>query len=64
MEDADGGITEGAIRVGGIEVHAARGKVGLVLQDPDAQAIFQRLGITWCSGRRISTCRVISHGNV
>ena len=44
MEDADGGITEGAIRVGGIEVHAARGKVGLVLQDPDAQAIFQRLG--------------------
>ncbi|MDB1321498.1 ABC transporter ATP-binding protein, partial [Bifidobacterium animalis] len=44
VEDADGGITEGAIRVGGIEVHAARGKVGLVLQDPDAQAIFQRLG--------------------
>ncbi|WP_126032115.1 ATP-binding cassette domain-containing protein [Bifidobacterium castoris] len=42
--DADGGVTEGAIDIDGIEVHRARGAVGLVLQDPDAQAIFQRIG--------------------
>lgn len=44
VEDADGGITEGEITIHGVETHAARGKVGLVLQDPEAQAVFQRLG--------------------
>lgn len=44
VEDADGGVTEGEILIGGVETHAARGAVGLVLQDPEAQAIFQRLG--------------------
>ncbi|NEG70228.1 ATP-binding cassette domain-containing protein [Bifidobacterium sp. BRDM6] len=44
VEDADGGVTEGSIAVAGVPVHRAQGKVGLVLQDPDAQAVFQRLG--------------------
>ncbi|KFI60951.1 ATP-binding cassette domain-containing protein [Bifidobacterium cuniculi] len=43
-EDADGGITEGRILIDGTDTHRARGKVGLVLQDPDAQAVFQRIG--------------------
>lgn len=42
--DAEGGVTEGCVLVRGIPVQNARGSVGLVLQDPDAQAIFQRLG--------------------
>ena len=44
VEDADGGVSEGCVLVDGVQVRRARGKVGLVLQDPDAQAIFQRLG--------------------
>ena len=44
VEDADGGVSEGCVLVDGMPVRRARGKVGLVLQDPDAQAIFQRLG--------------------
>lgn len=44
VEDADGGVSEGCVLVDGVPVRRARGKVGLVLQDPDAQAIFQRLG--------------------
>ena len=44
MQDADGGVTEGRILVDGTPVRQARGRVGLVLQDPDAQAVFQRLG--------------------
>ncbi len=44
IEDEDGGISEGCVYVDDIPVRQARGKVGLVLQDPDAQAIFQRLG--------------------
>ena len=44
VEDADGGVSEGCVLVDGVPVRSARGKVGLVLQDPDAQAIFQRLG--------------------
>ncbi|OZG62347.1 ABC transporter ATP-binding protein [Bifidobacterium lemurum] len=42
--DEEGGITEGAVLVDGVPVRQARGRVGLVLQDPDAQAVFQRLG--------------------
>ncbi|WP_125968458.1 ATP-binding cassette domain-containing protein [Bifidobacterium samirii] len=44
VADAEGGVTEGRILVDGIPVRRARGRVGLVLQDPDAQAVFQRLG--------------------
>lgn len=44
VEDADGGVSEGCVLVDGVPVRRARGRVGLVLQDPDAQAIFQRLG--------------------
>lgn len=42
--DLEGGISEGSIYIDGIPVYHAIGKVGLVLQDPDAQAIFQRVG--------------------
>lgn len=42
--DAEGGVTEGRVLVDGVPVTQARGRIGLVLQDPDAQAIFQRLG--------------------
>ncbi|WP_404978522.1 ATP-binding cassette domain-containing protein [Bifidobacterium aquikefiricola] len=42
--DSDGGTTEGSIYVGDQPVYDAIGRVGLVLQDPDAQTIFQRLG--------------------
>lgn len=44
VEDADGGLSEGCVLVDGVPVRQARGRVGLVLQDPDAQAIFRRLG--------------------
>lgn len=44
VEDADGGVSGGCVLVDGVPVRRARGRVGLVLQDPDAQAIFQRLG--------------------
>lgn len=44
VEDEDGGISEGCVYVDDIPVRQAIGKVGLVLQDPDSQAIFQRLG--------------------
>ena len=43
-EDADGGVTEGAILVDGVPVSRAHGRVGLVLQDPEAQAVFARFG--------------------
>ena len=44
VEDEDGGVSEGAVFVDDVPVHKARGRVGLVLQDPESQAIFQRLG--------------------
>lgn len=42
--DADEGLCEGHIRIGSLPVGKARGKVGLVLQDPDAQVVFERVG--------------------
>lgn len=44
IEDSEGGITEGGVFIDGIPAVAAHGRVGLVLQDPDAQTIFERLG--------------------
>lgn len=44
MVDAEGGATEGYVFVDDVPVREAIGRVGLVLQDPDAQAVFQRLG--------------------
>ncbi|OZG68893.1 ATP-binding cassette domain-containing protein [Bifidobacterium eulemuris] len=44
VTDAEGGTSEGRVLVDDVPVHQARGRVGLVLQDPDAQAVFQRLG--------------------
>ena len=40
--DAEGGVTEGRVLVDDVPVTRARGRIGLVLQDPDAQAIFQK----------------------
>ena len=42
-EDEDGGISQGEIRIGQLPARQAVGKVGLILQDPDAQAVFDRL---------------------
>ncbi|MDO5694304.1 MAG: ABC transporter ATP-binding protein, partial [Aeriscardovia aeriphila] len=42
-EDEDGGISQGEIRIGELPARQAVGKVGLILQDPDAQAVFDRL---------------------
>ncbi|WEV45972.1 ATP-binding cassette domain-containing protein [Bifidobacterium sp. ESL0690] len=44
VEDSEGGVTEGGVFIDGIPAAAAHGRVGLVLQDPDAQTIFERLG--------------------
>lgn len=44
QEDEDGGQSEGKACVGGVPAPQALGRVGLVLQDPDAQVIFERLG--------------------
>lgn len=43
-ENADGDESEGRILIDDVEVHQARGAAGLVLQDPDAQVVFQRIG--------------------
>ena len=44
VEDDEGGVTRGQVLIDGNPAASSRGRVGLVLQDPDAQAIFQRLG--------------------
>ncbi|WEV64907.1 ATP-binding cassette domain-containing protein [Bifidobacterium sp. ESL0732] len=44
VEDSEGGVTEGGVFVDDVPAAAAHGRVGLVLQDPDAQTIFERLG--------------------
>ena len=44
VEDDEGGVTRGQVLIDGNSAVSSRGRVGLVLQDPDAQAIFQRLG--------------------
>lgn len=43
QEDEDGAFHEGEIRIAGLPVGQARGKVGLVLQDPEAQIIMRRI---------------------
>ncbi|PJM79201.1 ABC transporter ATP-binding protein [Bifidobacterium scaligerum] len=40
----DEGESEGELTIGGLDVRAARGKAGLVLQDPDSQIILERAG--------------------
>lgn len=42
-EDEDGGISQGEIRIDQLPARQAVGTVGLILQDPDAQAVFDRL---------------------
>jgi energy-coupling factor transporter ATP-binding protein EcfA2 len=41
---ADEGESEGSIRLGGALPSAARGRAGLVLQDPDSQVVLARVG--------------------
>lgn len=43
QEDEDGAFHEGEIRIAGLPVGQAHGKVGLVLQDPEAQIIMRRI---------------------
>lgn len=38
------GEQEGSLRIDGVEARQARGRAGLVLQDPDSQIILERLG--------------------
>ncbi len=40
----DEGESEGELLVGGVDARTARGMCGLVLQDPDAQTILERVG--------------------
>jgi energy-coupling factor transporter ATP-binding protein EcfA2 len=40
----DEGDTEGELLVGGADAREARGRVGLVLQDPDSQVVLARVG--------------------
>lgn len=40
----DEGESEGELTIGGADVRSARGKAGLVLQDPDSQIILERAG--------------------
>ncbi|WP_110590081.1 ABC transporter ATP-binding protein [Microbacterium suaedae] len=40
----DEGESEGVLTIDGHEPHAARGRSGLVLQDPDTQAVMHRVG--------------------
>ncbi|RSX51850.1 ABC transporter ATP-binding protein [Bifidobacterium callimiconis] len=40
----DEGVREGTLTIGGVDANEARGKAGLVLQDPDAQIILERAG--------------------
>lgn len=44
VEDSDGGVSEGRVLVDGVPVARARGRVGLVLQDPESQTVFHRVG--------------------
>nr|WP_239512337.1 ATP-binding cassette domain-containing protein [Bifidobacterium aerophilum] len=41
---SDEGEEEGSLTVGGLDARAARGRAGLVLQDPDSQIILERVG--------------------
>nr|WP_243696055.1 ABC transporter ATP-binding protein [Labedella phragmitis] len=40
----DEGETTGELRIDGVDARSARGRSGLVLQDPDAAAVFSRVG--------------------
>lgn len=42
--DREGGEAEGTLLIDGVEPESARGRAGLVLQDPDAQVILARVG--------------------
>ena len=43
-EDEDGGLTEGDLLVEGLHPQEARGRCALMMQDPEAQMVLQRVG--------------------
>ncbi|MBR6440118.1 MAG: ABC transporter ATP-binding protein, partial [Aeriscardovia sp.] len=43
-EDEDGGVTEGDLLVEGLHPQDARGRCALMMQDPEAQMVLQRVG--------------------
>ena len=43
-EDEDGGLTEGDLLVEGLHPQQARGRCALMMQDPEAQMVLQRVG--------------------
>jgi energy-coupling factor transport system ATP-binding protein len=43
-QDEEGGQSEGKVLVGGVPARDARGNCALMLQDPDSQAVLQRVG--------------------
>ncbi|MBY0689704.1 ATP-binding cassette domain-containing protein [Microbacterium marinilacus] len=44
LGDEEDGEAAGSLRVDGLDPHAARGRAGMVLQDPDAQVVLARVG--------------------
>lgn len=42
--DEDGGVSEGRLLIDGAEAVSQRGRCALMLQDPDSQAVLQRVG--------------------
>lgn len=44
LGDGEDGDAEGVIRIGDVPAAQARGRVGMILQDPDAQVILARVG--------------------
>ncbi len=44
LGDETEGMEEGSLLIGGVHARDARGKVGLVMQDPDSQIILERVG--------------------
>lgn len=44
LGDGEDGEAEGSLLIGGVPAAAARGSVGMILQDPDAQVMLARVG--------------------
>ena len=57
------GEQEGSLTIDGVDAREARGRVGLVLQDPDSQIILERLGDDAPSAAKTSTCRARRFGS-
>lgn len=44
LGDGEDGDAEGRVTIGGVPANEARGRVGMILQDPDSQVILARVG--------------------